>query len=487
MKNVKKALVFVCSVAVLIAVWHFLAKKIASPLVLPSPRAVFERIFAFLAQKKFAAAFFATLKRCALSFSLSVAAGFALGLLCAFFPVCRAFFEPVLSLIRATPVIALILLALFWLKSDGVPVFIALLMTLPVMTTAVISAFSQKNDEDTKLQKMAAVFELSAAQKLLFLSIPRAFPAVSSGIKSAAGMTWKLVCAGEVLSLPRSAIGSFLQNAQVVLESADTFALTLIIVAASSLFCAMTHFFLIALKKAGRIAAHWYFLCDFPARKAPPSATSAVSIDHLSLMRSVLLYDDFSVQFPASSVSVILASSGLGKTTLLNVVAEQMRKDGVSYLFQEPRLLPCLTVLENVALPLRRFFGGKTAYENAKKMLLALQLGEKLSAFPNELSGGERQRAAMARSFCFPCAVLLLDEPFQSQDFALKQRLLSVLRECAAGKTVLAVTHDPHEAARIGGRILLLSSRPVRIALDLDCARLSVETVEKTVIGALLG
>ena len=493
----KKILFFAISITALLLLWWIIAKKIAAPLVLPYPADVWSCIVSLVSEKKFAASFIKTLLRCFSAFSLALIFGFALGLFSALCPAFSAFIEPILALVRSVPVVSVILLALFWLKSDGVPIFVSFLMTLPVMTNAVRAGFSNHSEEDRRLFEMAETFSLTRFQRLIFLFIPRAFPSVASGAKSIAGMTWKLVCAGEVLSLPKSAAGTFLQNAQVLLETADVFAITIIIVFASFIFCSIVNFFLYILKKSARFFTKIYFLYDnlvsipfISVKKIPESSGVPVAVKNLFVRLKEILYDDFSVDFAPSTLTSILAPSGLGKTTLLRVISKKMRENGasVSQLFQEPRLLPHLTVLENAMLPLLNFFGAKQSRHLATEMLVALSLLSKLDSFPPELSGGEKQRAAMARAFLFPANILLLDEPFQSQDFAGKMRLIRVFQKIRAEKksTVIAVTHDPHEAALLKGRILLLKSRPAKISLDIDTKDFSANEVEKMIIENLL-
>ena len=481
----KKSLIFAVSTISIVAFWYVAAKKIAAPLVLPLPADVWRSVLTFAAEKKFATAFFATALRCFQAFFLVAVVGFVLGLIFAFSPFFLAIAEPVLSLIRATPVVSVILLALFWLRSDRIPVLVAFLMALPVMTEAVRNGFSRKNKDGRLLSEMAETFSLSPFQRLAFLHIPFAFPSVSAGLRGSAGMIWKLVCAGEVLSLPKYAVGTFLQNAQVVLETADVFALTAIIVCASFVFCASVNLVLCLPGKIGRRFALFYFSHKNATKELPSQKSVPVSVEKLFVKRDAVLYDDFSVDFAEGSLTAVLAASGLGKTTLLNAISSRMRQQGLlaSYLFQEPRLLPNLTVMENVALPVCRFLGAKNACQSARKMLDALSLAEKLDAFPDELSGGERQRAAMARAFLFPAPVLLLDEPFQSQDYAGKMRLIRVFQNIHRERntTAIVVTHDPFEASRLGTRVLFLDGRPVKIALDLENAALAADEAEKII------
>ena len=182
---------------------------------------------------------------------------------------------------------------------------------------------------------------------------------------------------------------------------------------------------------------------------------------------------------------VILGPSGSGKTTLIkllggllkplsgeiNSVYEGEIKSGTpvsAFMFQEPRLLPWLTVLENISVPLEKVFGKEGAKKRARDFLSLVSLDEKEKVFPVELSGGEAQRVSMARAFAWNAPVLLMDEPFQSLDIPLRKNLMDLtLSLLEKGKRFLAmVTHDPREAVYMGGRVIVLGNSGGRIVFD---------------------
>ncbi len=156
----------------------------------------------------------------------------------------------------------------------------------------------------------------------------------------------------------------------------------------------------------------------------------------------------------------VLGESGAGKTMLLSVAAGAIPFAGkvtgagrVSYLFQEPKLLPHLSAAGNLKFVLPKMRWGDIA-----PMLERVGLKGKENARPGELSGGERQRVAIARAFLFPHDTLLMDEPFASLDLSLKRDLIALTAELwrESGSTVLFVTHDVHEAALLSERALVL-------------------------------
>lgn len=180
-----------------------------------------------------------------------------------------------------------------------------------------------------------------------------------------------------------------------------------------------------------------------------------------------VLYKDFSMEFKDHQVTVILGPSGCGKTTLLNSIARAKGDTDVSYIFQEPRLLPWCTLEKNITLILKGSKEDRT--ERAHRYLRKVGLEQRIHDYPGILSGGERQRAAIARAFSYPSAVLLMDEPFQSQDPALKLQLISLVKELQdeEKRTILAVTHDIREATALADRAVILNGKPVAVILDI--------------------
>jgi NitT/TauT family transport system ATP-binding protein len=189
------------------------------------------------------------------------------------------------------------------------------------------------------------------------------------------------------------------------------------------------------------------------------------------------VFRNFSLELGDESPVVILGPSGCGKTTLLRLIAGLLKPAageivtsgrGFSVAFQEPRLLPWKTVLENVSLPLIEQLGKKAAREQARRFLRMVSLEDKAGALPRELSGGQTQRANLARAFVCPETILLMDEPFQSQDILLRAALLDLTLSLLAEspRTAVMVTHDPREAIYLGKRILVLGENQQGIIHD---------------------
>jgi NitT/TauT family transport system ATP-binding protein len=172
----------------------------------------------------------------------------------------------------------------------------------------------------------------------------------------------------------------------------------------------------------------------------------------------------------------LLGASGCGKSTLLNIVAGldrptsgqvRVRANRTGLMFQEAALFPWLTARGNVELALKLGGVGRDERRTRTDQLLAMvHLGDFAKKRPHELSGGMRQRVALARALAQDAEVLLMDEPFGALDAMTRDRLHDELETVwrETRKTVIFVTHNVREAVRLGDRVVLLASRPGRVA-----------------------
>ena len=135
----------------------------------------------------------------------------------------------------------------------------------------------------------------------------------------------------------------------------------------------------------------------------------------------------------------------------------RFRRDSVGIVFQDFHLVPTMTALENVAIPLE-FAGRADAFERAAACLEAVGLGHRLTHYPGQLSGGEQQRTALARAFAPAPDLLLADEPTGNLDGETGQQVIDLLFQLQAehGTTLVLITHDPQLASRCARSVRLL-------------------------------
>ncbi|HEY5170851.1 MAG TPA: ABC transporter ATP-binding protein [Acidimicrobiia bacterium] len=208
---------------------------------------------------------------------------------------------------------------------------------------------------------------------------------------------------------------------------------------------------------------------------------SAVSIAEVSKVfgsgrASVAALDRINLDVAPGEFVCLLGASGCGKSTLLNIVAGldeptsgkvSVRADRTGLMFQEAALFPWLTARGNIELALKLDGVGRDERRARTDHLLEMvHLGDFAKARPHELSGGMRQRVALARALAQDAEVLLMDEPFGALDAMTRDRLHDELETVwrETRKTVVFVTHNVREAARLGDRVVLLASRPGRVA-----------------------
>jgi NitT/TauT family transport system ATP-binding protein len=193
---------------------------------------------------------------------------------------------------------------------------------------------------------------------------------------------------------------------------------------------------------------------------------------------AVSALDGVTLDVAAGEFVCLIGASGCGKSTLLNLVAGLDRpttgtvdvQGRTGLMFQESALFPWLTVSANVELALRlRGVGRKERRARAQELLALVHLDGFGDRRPHELSGGMRQRVALARAFAQDAEVLLMDEPFGALDAMTRDILHIELEDLWQERrfTCLFVTHNVREAARLADRVVLLSSRPGRVAAEL--------------------
>jgi putative ABC transport system ATP-binding protein len=207
----------------------------------------------------------------------------------------------------------------------------------------------------------------------------------------------------------------------------------------------------------------------------------------------VTALDDTSLRIARGQMVSIVGPSGSGKSTLLNLIGAldrptsgdvridgdslaqlsddgrtMVRRDKIGFIFQFFNLLPTLTCLENVGLPLHlRGWPRKQVAARARELLELVQLSDRLDHLPDQLSGGQRQRVAIARALSIYPPILLADEPTGNLDTRTGQDILALIRDLHSrfGATVVIVTHDPAVAASCERTVTLRDGRIVEDVL----------------------
>ena len=186
---------------------------------------------------------------------------------------------------------------------------------------------------------------------------------------------------------------------------------------------------------------------------------------------------DVNAFLPQNSINVILGKSGCGKTTFLRILANLEQYDQgevlmnsdekISFVFQEPRLMPWLSVSKNITFGLEK---QKINFEEIEELMNLVGLKKFEKAYPHQLSGGMQQRVALARALAYDPSIILMDEPFAALDYftreAMQKELIRIYQ--LKKKSIIFVTHSIEEAIAIGQNIFVFNEGRVHAQFNLE-------------------
>lgn len=470
------------SVAVMLLGWEIAARALGLALVLPGPGETFGDLLHMAGEGRFWASMGATSLRVAESFGVALVLCLPLGILMGRSRFLWNFLHPPQALFRSMPVISVILVALLLIPDAGqVAVAVSFLMIFPILLSSIAEGSLR---EDPALVEVARCYGFGPLRRLGWITLPWLAPWLLSAGRSALGIAWKAVAAAEVLASPRTGLGSMMQDGRMELESGRVLALTLALLVLSLVSDLLWH---LALSFRRETTPRAEMVPDSPRDSAGPGLPyndGAVPVPEVPFpgedgrilvrVRNLRfawegggeLFGGLDLDLRDRELTVVMAPSGHGKTTLCRIVAglEQPSQGAVAFpgdpevipVFQEPRLLPWATVERNALLAMP---SGQADPAPVKKFAEMLELEDSLGMLPAELSGGMRHRAALLRALCRISSnrpsLLILDEPFQGMDHARKERILPRLAPwlAAPGRGALLVTHHGEDADLSGCRV----------------------------------
>jgi len=197
-------------------------------------------------------------------------------------------------------------------------------------------------------------------------------------------------------------------------------------------------------------------------------------------------YDDlqvlknFNIKFEENIITCLLGPSGVGKTTIANIVAKLITVESgsviglenavFSYVFQEPRLLEWYSVYDNIDFVLKDVYAPEKRKNISNNYIDMVELADYKEYKPRALSGGMAQRVSLARAFAYPSNVLIMDEPFKGLDMKLKQEMILSFKKLfnESKRTVLFITHDIDEAILLSDTIYIIKDRPAEIVKTIN-------------------
>lgn len=215
-----------------ILIWHLLSRIIDKEILLASPISVAKKLFHSVQEAYFWRTISFSLSRISLGFLLGAILGSFFALLSHKSQMIQELLQPLISVIKSTPVASFIILILIWMPSRNLSVVISFLMVLPIIYTAVLAGIAHT---DRKLIEMAQVFRLSKGKKFRFIYLPEVYPYFYSAASVALGLAWKSGIAAEVIGNPRGSIGAGLYESKIYLVTDELFAWTIVTIVLSVL------------------------------------------------------------------------------------------------------------------------------------------------------------------------------------------------------------------------------------------------------------
>lgn len=216
-----------------LAVWQAADLMIDNTIVFVGPMDVIRSFLVLLPDPDFWLSIARSFGRISLGFLAAFLSGILIGSLAFRYRIIKDLLDPLILLIKSVPVASFVILALIWIGSENLAVFISFLVVLPILYVNTITGLKQA---DRKLLEMAEVFSVGLAGRIRFIYLPALFPYLTSSCLVALGMSWKSGIAAEVIGIPSQTIGENLYMAKIYLSTADLFAWTIVIILVSALF-----------------------------------------------------------------------------------------------------------------------------------------------------------------------------------------------------------------------------------------------------------
>ncbi|NDP21754.1 MAG: ATP-binding cassette domain-containing protein [Paludibacter sp.] len=414
--------------------WQFIAIQIGFPAIFPTlPNLVIQLIGIFKSHD-FLITLFSTILRGIIGFSFAIVFALILSSIAAFSDFWKSFFHPIIVLARSIPVISFVLLAILWFSPVQMPVFIAILTMFPILYQNILTGLE---NTDKKWTEMAKVYNKSFYKRFILIYLPASKSNIFDGISTALGFGWRAIIIGEVLAQPLHGIGTSMKQAQAFINVSELIAWTVVAIGVSYLFDLT-----IKMVRMIQLRMNLPNPQKYTAFKiAKPIKSKIINVENLNKnFNDRSIFKSFNFTFNSDQITCIKGPSGIGKTTLLRILAKIEKFDSgiidlphsarMAYAFQDFRLLPWLTISENIAFVISHKTHNHQEKSNLVHYLLEkMELITEKNKFPNELSGGQQQRVSLARALASESEILLLDEPLTGLDNALKNRIIEFLSE----------------------------------------------------------
>ena len=440
----KNRYTWLAACALWIVAWQAASLLVGSDILLAGPLDTCAHLVTILTSGKFFPALWFSFSRIAGGFLAAFVLGVALGFAAHGMRWLRELLAPLVLSFKSVPVACIVVLLLIWVGSREVSGLAVFLMAFPALYLSTVEGLGQV---DPKVDEMLTVFGVGEVRRFLAHTWPSVLPYLVAMGKNACGMAWKAGVAAELIGSPLGSMGERIYQAKILLETADLFAWTVIVVVASFAF---ERAFIWCLQATGPLALR--LAASFSKRRGQeePCAASELVFEHAVLgYEGVAVLTDVDLALEPGERAVLADASGGGKTTLLHTLARLLPVQAgtmrtaqrISMVFQETRLIEDLDAVSNVMLV---GAGGRSVDEVG--VLLAEVLPQEALGKPvRELSGGQRRRVEIVRALAHPSSAVLLDEPFASLDKDAHEVSAAFVLRHLEGRTLLVASHAPED------------------------------------------
>lgn len=424
-----------------ILVWEAASLMVGSPILLAGPIDTLLHLAALVPQASFWATLASSFGRIAIGFAAGFLGALVLGICAQRHAGLRELLAPAFDALKSIPLVCIIVLLLLWAGSRRVSGLAVFLVVFPAIYFCVLEGLdAQKTGLREELEAMGVshirIFLVDTWQQLLSYLVATS--------RNVCGMAWKAGVAAEVIGTPRGTIGEAVYQSKLLLETADLFAWTIVIVLAS---WACERLFLAWLRSTGVQALHLAVALGSSRAEIQPEdiVLEDLTIGYAATAEHTAhpVASGMSLALPAGSRSILQDASGAGKTTFLRTLAGlQAPLSGTVHVPQDISLMSQdMNLVEALDAPSNVMLCCSLGREEAERLLAELLPEDVLERPVSELSGGQRRRVELVRALAHPSAAVLLDEPFASLDQRSHKEAADFISRHLGGRTLVAATH----------------------------------------------
>lgn len=447
-KNKSKILRKAAVICFWLFIWQAAASLLHNDILLSGPSKVAVRLFDDLQTALFYKTVFLSVIRIMGGLFFGISAAVILAICSAKFTLIKEIVTPFVNFIKAVPITCFVVLLLIWAGTENLSFLTATLVAFPPVYLNLLEGLKHL---DKNLAEMAYVYGMPWKNRMHYLYLPGVEPYLKSAVLLVSGMVFKAGVAAEIIGTPVFSMGERIYMSKIYLDTEGVLS-WMIVILLVSYGCEK---FLMKL-----------FECFFHNHHGKNHITAAGRIKKDKALGDVILKDltmyygkqqvlnSVTTRFQWGRVYGITGSSGIGKTTLLKVIAGLLKpKEGEcsdsgmekAMVFQENRLLEEYTAIENI------FATGNCSLslEEVSMAMEEILPREELKKPLLKYSGGMKRRVELARAFLSDGNLILLDEPFNGMDDETKERVFDFMEKYRQGRTVLFTTHCLYDIQRV--------------------------------------